>query len=119
MKSFPRHEWLIVLILAFLAAMATWIGSGLVDPIILDWDAEDVWFQADVPRNYHMMISRWSYSHYRTNVHPLLSLIAHPPVWLVKHITKVDPLLALRMVMAGVAALCIGLLYTILRLVGC
>ncbi|MBW4633864.1 MAG: hypothetical protein KME30_18760 [Iphinoe sp. HA4291-MV1] len=117
--SQARKHWLdilLVVILAAAAAFASYQGAKLVNPIILQ--TFDVWFDADSPRVFANMTERRS-DHYRVKVHPLFSLIAFPPVFLLVKILSIEPMTAVRLVIAAVAALSIAALFILLRLIGC
>jgi len=57
--------------------------------------------------------------HHSTKVHPLFSLIALPPVFLITKIFSIEPMMAVRVVNAVVASLWIATFFTLLRLIGC
>lgn len=116
-----QQRWsdiLIALILAIVAALATFWGEQLINRVIVDERAFDVWFESDAPRVFSNMTARKS-NHYRTKVHPLFSLIAFPPVFILTKGFHIEPLTAVRMVIAGVAAIWMATLFILLRLIGC
>ena len=117
-----RKHWreiLLVVAIAACAAFASYQGAGLLDStIVQDQKAFDVWFQGDISRVYSNMTERW-FGHERTKVHPIFSLIAYPPTYLLKIVLGVKSIIAVRLVIAAIAALWIGALYVLLRMIGC
>lgn len=109
---------LLVVAIALLAAFASYQVAQRLDSTIVENQAFNVWFDADVPRVFANMTD-WSSDHERTKVHPLFSIIALPSVSIVKTVLNVDPLTAVRLVIAAVAALWLGALLIVLRLMGC
>ncbi|MDJ0707545.1 MAG: hypothetical protein QNJ46_30080 [Leptolyngbyaceae cyanobacterium MO_188.B28] len=119
--GYCRHHWrdiLILLTLALLGGGACYWGSQWINPGVLDSNAASAWFEADVPRVFENMTDRHS-NHYRTKVHPLFSLLAFPPVFALQKAFQLTPLQAVNWVMAGMAALWIGLLFVLLRSLNC
>jgi len=114
-----RQDILIVLSLAVIAGLASYYLAQLIDPVIVNKQVYNVWFDGDSPRVFAQMTSRSDYEHYRNKVHPLFSLIAYPPTFLLRKILGVEQLTAVRLVCAGVATLWISALFTVLRLIGC
>ncbi|MBD3243667.1 MAG: hypothetical protein GF331_23960, partial [Chitinivibrionales bacterium] len=106
------------LALAMGAGVASYLGARSIDPVALGWDTGNCWFKADLFRVYGNMISVFS-NHSRTNVHPLFSLIAFPPVRLLQTVFGLGALTAVRVVVAGVAAVWSMALFALLRLIGC
>jgi hypothetical protein len=114
MRHWP--DILIGLVLALCAASASYQGAALMPVGLLDtWD---VWFQADFPRTYSNMTDRWG-DHGRSTVHPLFSLITCPPVYGLKRLLDIESTIAVRLLIAGVAALWAIALFATLRLLGC
>ena len=116
-----RQYWPDLLILATLFAVAIFLvyqGTRLINAAILDRQAFDVWFDADLYRVFSNMTERGS-DHYRTRVHPIFSLIAFPPVSLLVQGLNLEPIAAVRAVIAVVAALWSAALFTLLRILGC
>ncbi len=116
-----RQHWPDLLILVTLFTTAIFLvyqGSRLINAAILDRQAFDVWFDADLYRVFSNMTDRGS-DHYRTRVHPIFSLIAFPPVRLLAQGLDLGPVAAVRAVIAIVAALWSAALFTLLRLLGC
>lgn len=117
-RAIVRQYWLDILIVIFLAVTAIFVsyrGTQLVDSVI--FYLNNFWFEADIPRVFSNMLFRWG-DHYRTKVHPLFSLIAYPPVFGLTSL-GVEPITAVRTVIAAVASLWLSLLFIVLRLVGC
>ena len=57
----------------------------------------DLWFQSDAPRIFENLTSRRS-DHYRSEVHPLFSLIGYGSVYLLRRLLRLDPWTAVRCV---------------------
>jgi hypothetical protein len=108
----------IVLILAIIGGLASFSGAQLVEPLIVNEKANNIWFEADVARVFDNMTNRGS-NHYRTKVHPLFSIVALPPVYLLEKILSLDTLTSVRTVIAVVAAIWLAVLFIVLRLIGC
>ncbi len=108
---------MLVFVLAAVAGLASYQGAELLNPVIFNQQAGDVWFEADIPRVFANMTDRES-NHYRTKVHPLFSLIAFPLVYALRT-ALLEPITAVRMVIATVASVWISLLFILLRLIGC
>lgn len=118
--SQARQYWLdllLVVVLGFVAGLASYQGAQLLNPYILTEPAEDVWFGSDISRVWANMVYRWS-DHHRTKVHPLFTLIAFPSVYLLSK-AGIEPITAVRMVIAFVASLWLGTLFVVLRLISC
>ncbi|MFB2976342.1 hypothetical protein [Microseira sp. BLCC-F43] len=116
-----RENWgeiLLVVALAASAGIASYLGAQLIHPWLLTDRGADLWFSADIPRVFANMTDRFS-NHSRTKVHPIFSLIAFPPVFLMHKVLGLDALTAVRIAIAAVAALCIMALFIVLRLIGC
>ncbi|BAY48499.1 hypothetical protein SAMD00079811_61240 [Scytonema sp. HK-05] len=113
-----RLDILLVVVLASVAGLVCYQGAQLINPaLITTWEGMDVWFDADITRVFFNMISRWS-DHYRTKVHPLFSLIAFPPVYLLSR-AGLEEITAVRIVIAAVSSLWISAVFVLLRLLGC
>ena len=110
------RDWLIAALLAVAAAGVCYQASTRVPPILLQ--TYDVWFESDLSRVYENMADRWS-NHYRTKVHPLFSLLTHPVIYVLKKVVGLTPLTSIRGFTAAVAGIWIGVIYVILRGVGC
>lgn len=116
-----RQHWgdiLLIVVLALAAGFASYQGAQLINPrMLLDKQTTDVWFHSDATRVFDDM-TIYEIDHNRTNVHPLFLLIAFPPVYLLKTLS-LEPITAVRIVIAIVAALWISSLFVLLRLIGC
>jgi hypothetical protein len=116
----PRRIWadaLLALTLTAAAALASWKGAEALDPIILEWETGDSWFESDVARNYDNMTSRKS-NHYRASVHPLFSLVSYSGVRALQK-TGLDTPSAVRAFTAATAAAWVAVIFMLLRVVGC
>lgn len=113
---FSARDWLIALILAIAAGIASYETSKVVPVITLQ--TYDVWFESDLARVYDNMVDRWS-DHYRTKVHPLFSLLTHPFIYVLTKIAGLAPVVAVRVFTAAAAGAWIATLFSILRLAGC
>jgi len=112
------HDVLIVVVLAMTIGLASYQGAQFINPVIFDWDTDNVWFQADLPRVYGNMVTRGSH-HYRTKVHPLFSLIAFSLTFVLRRGLGFEPVIAVKIMIAAVASLWISMLFILLRLIGC
>lgn len=113
----PRQYWqdiLIIVALAIAAAIALSYATGLINSVI--YEENNTWFDSDTYRVFSNMSDRGG-THARTRVHPIFSLIAFPPVYLLK-LAGLDTIAAVRGVILVVACLWISALYTLLRLIG-
>ena len=117
-----RQYWqdiLIVFVLGALVILTSYYLAQLIDPAIVSFESVNAWFDSDAARIFNVMTSSGSYEHSRTKVHPLFSLIAYPPTFILRKVLGIESLIAVRFVCAGVAALWISVLFIILRLIGC
>ncbi len=56
-----RKNWLDLLIIAVLAlsvALASFQGAQMVNPVVLDAQAFDVWFESDLPRIFNIAAAK-------------------------------------------------------------
>lgn len=117
-----RQYWrdvLLVVVIAVAAGFASYYNAQLINPVlILDKQTTDTWFHSDMTRVFDDMAIYQS-GHNRTNVHPLFVLIAFPLVYVVKTAFWLEPITAVQIVIAAVAALWFSLLFILLRLLGC
>ena len=116
-----RQNWrdiLLVIAIAAVAGFASYQGARLINPVIFNPQADDVWFESDISRVFRNMTQQGS-DHYRTKVHPLFSLIAFPPVYLLRTLLDIEAIMAVRIIIAAVACLWISVLFILLRLIGC
>ncbi len=113
-----KKEWLIDIGLCGMLAIIASAMSLLLYPwlgdAIISLDAMDAWFNADIPRYFENLTSRWS-DHYRTKVHPLFSLLVATPTIALIRLTGLSPILAVRMMMATISAAVTIVLYAIFR----
>jgi hypothetical protein len=79
--------------------------------------SENVYFQADIGRSYSAMSSRWSFGHYRTKVHPLLSIQTHSPVFFLTKL-GISTFSAIKITVSLIAAFWGLCLYCMCRLIG-
>jgi hypothetical protein len=113
-----RLDILILVVLAVAAGFTSYQAAKLVNPIIFNPNTNNVWFDADIPRIFANMTERTS-DHYRVKVHPLFSLIAFSPVYVLRKALGIDAIAAVRLVIAAVASLWLGTMFVLLRLIGC
>jgi hypothetical protein len=114
-----RADGLIILILAIMIAIATYLGSQQIpDAIFTDFYAQDTWFGSDIPTVFGNMTSFQS-DFGRNNKHPLFPLLVLPPVFIVGKLLQVESVTAVRIVLPFVAAMWIGMLFVLFRLIGC
>jgi hypothetical protein len=117
-KQSPAADTVVVLVLALFAALSCFKATALIPPVALEWQTENVFFSADVPRVFNNMTDRTSH-HFRSPVHPLFALLTYPPVELLRRVLGIDVILAARLLIAAAAACWTVLLFTLLRRVGC
>lgn len=113
-----RLDILILVVLAVAAGFTSYQAAKLVNPILFNPNTFNVWFDADIPRVFANMTERLS-DHYRVKVHPLFSLIAFSPVYVLRKALGIDAIAAVRLVIAAVASLWLGTMFVLLRLIGC
>ena len=106
----------ICITLAIVAVTGSIWASGKIDPVAFEPEANNVWFEADLPRVHANMVNRHS-NHYRTKVHPLFSLGAYPPTEALDKLGLSEEA-AVRVVIAMVAGLWAAGLFVLLRLMG-
>src|ERR687885_776188 len=83
-RAYPYwQDILLAVALAALASFASYQGAQLINPVIVDDQSFDVWFEADSPRVFANMTDRHS-DNARTKVHPLFTLITFPIVFVIK-----------------------------------
>jgi hypothetical protein len=103
-RVFIGRDLLIVLILAALAACASYKVSQRIDPVIFDNGTLDLWFDADIPRNFVDMTSYRSSEYYVTRRHPLLLLMEFAPVYVLRRAFGLDPITSVRITLAAVVS---------------
>jgi hypothetical protein len=117
-----RHHWqdiLLVAVLATVVGYASYQGAQLINPeIILNLRTQDTWFDGDITRVFTDM-AIFEADHGRSDVHPLFSLVTMPFVYLVKSARSLEPITAVRIVLAAFTSLWFSLLFILLRLIGC
>lgn len=109
-------DWLITACLVFFVGIASTVIAGSIPSFLLH--SMDFWFEADTIREVSNMISTTD-DHSRTSVHPLFSLLAFTPVFLVKHLFGIPALQAVLYVTGLLGGLWSGTLFVMLRLMGC
>ena len=112
------QDILFVSVLAAIAGFASYQGEQLINKAIFDKQAGDVWLGADIARVFENMTQRKS-DHHRIKVHPLFSLITFPAVHLLRTVLDLEPITAVRIIIAAVACLWISALFILLRVIGC
>ena len=109
----------IAFVLGVVLGVLSLVISGSLDTVLFGLLGGDFWFQADIARVHYNMIDAAS-DHFRTNVHPLFSLMGYFPTRVVHNLfnLSLDSHLAhaVRGVIAAVAFLWMGCLYVLLRL---
>jgi hypothetical protein len=89
----------------------------LIGPAQYDLANMDTWFQADTPRVFQNVTSRWS-NHYRTSAHPLFSIIQFMADRVVMRISGAPQAVAIPWLVAIEAAVWATSLFLLLRTVG-
>ena len=114
-----QRDILIVVILAGAAAYLSYQGAQLINPIVYDRRTDDIWFQTDIARFLAVATRPDAYEHRTTKVHPLFSLIAYSSVSILRQGLGIEPITAIRLIIAAVASLWISTMFILLRLIGC
>jgi hypothetical protein len=109
----------VILTLVFLlaAGVGSLLLSRLLPQSLYDDDAWDVWFDCDLNRSHEVMTSREADS--RSKIHPVLAIVVYLPTKALIEVTGMEPLAAIRVVSAAAAAVWAGLMYLLLRAIGC
>ncbi|HEY9711562.1 MAG TPA: hypothetical protein V6D48_25360, partial [Oculatellaceae cyanobacterium] len=118
-KAISKKYWsdlLIIVGLGVAVGFASYLAGQLIDPLI--WRTWDFWFEADIIRVLKSMTTGGGDDN-RTSVHPLFSLIAYPPVYVLKAALGIETITAVRVVVAAVASLWFSTLFILLRVIGC
>lgn len=110
-------EAILALLFASIAASVFYTLYGRHDTALLT-AINDVWFQSDLKRVFENMTDRFARGHYRVKVHPLHSLLTYSPTLVLRKM-GFDPLHAVQIVTAGIAAGYLVVVYVLLRVVGC
>jgi hypothetical protein len=113
-----RSDFLIAGLLMVLAGFLAFAGGQMVDTVIWKDYTEDVWFGSDIERVVVDMSVRLGY-HGRIKVHPLFTLLIYPVVTVLQVLLRVSAEMAIKLTMAGTTALWAGILFWILRVIGC
>ena len=120
-----RFDALSVLGWAILGAVLCWNLTGRIDPRIISGqpktcNAFDVWFEADSPRVFDNMTTRYTGTDDdRSIIHPFFSLLTMPAVRILQVTLRLRAPIAVRVYQAAVCAAWSALLYALLRCVGC
>jgi hypothetical protein len=112
------RDALIGVILCVFAAHSCFKISQRIDSVIFDFTTLNIWFDADVPRNFIDMNTRDS-EFYTSHRHPLLPLLEYPPVYTLKKAFGLDPVTAVHITLAAVAGLWVAGFFAVLRFIGC
>ena len=115
-----RLSLFIGLTLAIIASIATYQWAELIGPELFAMGPYgDTWFDSDVAAYYETISNHQDPTlHERTYKHPLLSLAFCFPIYLLQAFNFPD-LAAVRLVIAGIAAVWSASLFGFLRLMGC
>lgn len=118
--SFNYFDVFAGLVLMGLAGSAAYLGARLIGPQVLELHPYgDTWFDSDLAVYHGTLVDPQNLGlHERTYKHPLLSFAFCLPVDLLRAF-HIEALLAVRLMMAGVAALWQVSLFLFLRLMGC
>ena len=118
-RSWQQHwqDILLVIAIGLIAAILSYQAAQLINPAFI-WDKQlgDGWFNNDTTRTFDDM-SVYEADHHRTNLHPLIVALTMPIVYLVRTVFSVDPVTAVRLVLAGLTFLWFGSLYLLFRLI--
>lgn len=104
------------LILGLLAGLWAFLSNPSIAPLLTDYRYLDLWFQGDSPRAFanmtNLLENRWS----RDDLHPLFRVVTYPLTAMIAAGFALGPQDAVRVVIAGVAALWAAGFYGVLRL---
>ncbi|OYY50777.1 MAG: hypothetical protein B7Y48_00965 [Methylophilales bacterium 28-44-11] len=117
---FDRNHWHKSLLFTILMVSICVVFSflyNLHDSGLIKY-GDNVWFQGDITRIYDNMTNRFSFGHYRANVHPIYSLLTYPPTFVLKKILANDAF-AVKTVTIAIAIFWLISLYGLLRIMGC
>jgi hypothetical protein len=120
-KNIPSSQKINFIVTPFIALLFGcffYFISLQIDEKVLYSEGLDLWFEADIPRVFSNMTNRWI-SHYRTSVHPLYSLVSFHITHAFSHVLGLNLVDSVQVVMATLAALWAGLLFLVLRGMGC
>jgi hypothetical protein len=110
-----RRDIIVAVALAALASFSSYSRSSLTQTLLPD--GNDVWFESDLGRIVANMSEHRS-DHYRTEVHPLFSLMTTPLVYGLRALLGISAVPAIRIVVAATAATWTVALFGLLRLAG-
>lgn len=113
--AFAASDYSAAAAAGIVAALISLGTSGLFDPLL--YQVMDTYFDADNPRVLGSMIDAAHMGHYRTSVHPLFSILFHPPMQLLLAL-GVEPVAAGRGMLAACGALSGFLFLLTLRGIG-
>jgi len=117
-RTAVRADALFLFLLAIVAlALSIQNWRALGDSLPLPF-ADSTWFEADSPGYFQMMTDRLA-DHRDTRTHPLFSLLTWPFVAALEKIIGGGPAPAVETYLAVIGVLWIGLLYAVLRRLGC
>jgi hypothetical protein len=117
-----RQNWpdlLIAGILMVLGGLELYHHMLQINPLIIaNRQLQDVWFESDIPRVFANLTDRFS-DNSRLSVHPLFSLLTFPFATILHVVLRTDLVTTVRLLTAIAAALCLGTLFGLLRLIDC
>jgi hypothetical protein len=96
--------------------LSGWLNDQMQGMLV--W-VNDRWFDGDINRIYLLVTDRLSDGHDRSSTHPLFSIISYPTMQAMTSILAIAPPRALRLLVAISAAFWIGIIYSVMRLIGC
>lgn len=112
-------DLVIVLILAIAMAVSSFFASQQIpNPVLTDFYAQDTWFGSDLPTVFGNLTSLKS-DFGRNNKHPLFPLLAFPLVFGLGKLLHLEPITAVRLILALTAGVWLASLYSFFRLLGC
>lgn len=112
-----RLDVVLIVLLATIAACASYRGSALLDSSIVDWNTSSTWFEADIPRVYRNVLNRRSDNARSSQLHPLFSITSNALVTVLKVAARIPPLTAVRAYIAIISAAVVSMLYVTLLIV--
>lgn len=113
--KFDRRDLAIAIVLILCAGLASYQGSLLAQSVE---QRDNIWFAGDSALVFTQVTSPEN-DVYRRVRHPWFPILAPALVYLLKITSGVDSYTAWSLVTAGVASLWIGMLFVLLRLIGC
>lgn len=109
---------LIAVMFGLVACLVAALAFRALPPGFYDLASGNIWFQADQERVVRALSDRSSVFHSRDSVHPLFSIIAFPPVAVLRFI-GMPAVAACETLIVAAAAVCGALLFLILRQMDC